>query len=372
MSSGFLLINKPKHATSHDAVAYLRKATGIQKIGHSGTLDPLAEGLLVVAVGREATKDMSELSTLDKRYEAIITLGAESETYDAEGPITLFNENANHCSMQDIIKNAISFLGNTEQIPPMYSAKKIRGKKMYDLARKGNVVERKPVIIKIYGINILSYNWPHLKLSIHCSSGTYIRKIAHDLGKLLGVGGYISELKRTAIGPIPLSRAIHLSAISNHNFENSLVAIDELSLQKYVMPKTRVITFGTFDCLHPGHVNYFEQAKKFGDELYTIVARDKTVERIKNKTPMHKESYRLKKVQKVPIVQQALLGNIDDPYKVLSDIKPHVICLGYDQRSFTIGLEDALDRLKLNAKIVRLAPFCEDKYKSSLYKNANR
>jgi len=371
MPSQFLIINKPKGITSHDVVARLRKLTGVQKIGHSGTLDPLAEGVLILAVERESTKALHGMIGLDKTYEAVVRLGAKSTTYDAEGSITpLEGEESYHPALSAIQENVNEFLGNIKQIPPAFSAKKIYGQKLYELARKGIEVSAKPSAVSVYELAIQNYAYPRLWLRIHCSSGTYIRSIAHDLGMLLNVGGYIEELKRTAIGPISITRSALLEDITSQNSASLLVSFEQLGLAEYEKPRTRAMAFGTFDYLHRGHLNYFQQAKEYADELYVVVARDETVKRVKNETPSHSEDERLRKVQALPIVHKALLGNLDDPYLVIRDINPQVICLGYDQRSFTDGLAPALTRLKLHPKIVRLSPYHPERYKSTLYKMA--
>lgn len=364
--SGFLIINKPKNCTSHDVVALLRKITGIKKIGHSGTLDPLATGLLLIAVGRTSTKQLGDFIKLDKTYEAVIKLGAASETYDAQGPVTPPQKNAVEKNLSDVWDAVRQFTGNIKQIPPMHSAKKVKGKKLYELARKGKKIAREPAEISIYEISILDYSWPFLTLRIHCSSGTYIRSIAHDIGKALRVGGYLEELKRTAIANIALKNSVLLSKITSENWKEYMA--EKPIAPDYEKPKTRVIAFGTFDYLHPGHINYFEQAKKYGDKLYVIVARDKTARSVKTNPPDHNENFRLDKVKQAGIADYARLGNIDDPYKILDEIKPHVICLGYDQKSFVENLERELKKRNLNSRIIKCEPFKPKKHKSSFYK----
>lgn len=203
MTSGFLLINKPKDWTSHDVVAYLRKIIGVKKIGHAGTLDPFATGLLIVGVGREATKRLDKFKVLPKTYIATLKLGGTSDTYDSTGKITMTqwpNGTIKKPSLEKINKILKKFIGKQLQTPPMYSAKKVGGKKLYELARKGVEVERQPANIEIYNIKLLEYNWPYLKIEINCSTGTYIRSLAHDIGQALGCGAYCDELERVKIG----------------------------------------------------------------------------------------------------------------------------------------------------------------------------
>ncbi len=208
-------------------VAFLRKKLKEKTIGHAGTLDPFATGLLIIGVGRESTKRLDEFKNLPKTYIATIRLGATSNTYDKTGTITnchsdpptggeeslsqslngqrsfatTQDDNQRHApSLKQIKKTIKSFIGKQLQTPPMFSAKKINGQKLYDLARKGIEIERKPCEIEIYDIAILDYSWPILKIEIKCSTGTYIRSLANDIGAKLGVGAYCEELVRTAIG----------------------------------------------------------------------------------------------------------------------------------------------------------------------------
>jgi len=224
--SGFILIDKPIDWTSHDVVGYIRgflkrhNLTDIKrpKVGHAGTLDPFATGLLIVGIGREATKRIDEFKNMPKEYVATIRFGAVSDTYDKTGTITINKvDNTPHITEEHIKTLLKDFVGKQEQIPPMYSAKKIGGKKLYELARKGIEIERKPHIIEIYSIdllNIISSNQSDSKhieaieVRISCSTGTYIRTLAHDIGAALGTGAYCEELRRTRIGAYNVDDAI--------------------------------------------------------------------------------------------------------------------------------------------------------------------
>ncbi len=216
--SGFMykLIDKPVDWTSHDVVAKIRgiarKVTGNKKIkvGHAGTLDPFATGLLIVGIGREATKRLDEFKALPKTYIATLKLGATSDTQDSDGVITKTrkHENTKTPTENKVIDILQNFIGKQEQIPPMYSAKKIGGKKLYDLARKGIEIEREPNEIEIFNIKLLDYNYPDLKIEVDCSTGTYIRTLAHDIGKKLDCGAYCDELRRTRIGEFDVDKAI--------------------------------------------------------------------------------------------------------------------------------------------------------------------
>ncbi|MGB9598655.1 MAG: tRNA pseudouridine(55) synthase TruB, partial [Minisyncoccales bacterium] len=199
MEGGFLLVNKPSGLSSHDLVDRLRKITGIKKIGHGGTLDPFAQGLLILGISREFTKRLSFFQKKDKQYIATLKLGFESDTFDREGKIV--KKEVKEIPKIEKIKEVLkSFLGEIEQIPPPFSAKKIKGKKLYQFARKGIFLKRKASKIKIYQISILNYRFPFLKIKVKCSAGTYIRSLAFDLGKKLKCGALLEELIRTKIG----------------------------------------------------------------------------------------------------------------------------------------------------------------------------
>lgn len=254
---GIYLISKPKGITSHDVVDYLRKVTGEKTIGHAGTLDPLATGLMIVAIGREFTKKISQFSKLDKEYVAEATLGATSTTYDAEGVVISsrhpgptdrrsssdsgsrprfrlplgqrparaggggrndreeIREDSSIPNVEKIESVLQNYIGQQNQMPPIFSAKKIKGQKAYDLARQGKEVELKAVPVNIYDIKLINYQYPILKFSTKVSSGTYIRSLVHDIGQKLGAGAYMSGLIRTAIGNYQLTQAIDLQQIKS-------------------------------------------------------------------------------------------------------------------------------------------------------------
>jgi tRNA pseudouridine55 synthase len=219
---GFLLINKPAGITSHDVVDKLREITGIRKIGHAGTLDPFAKGLLILAVGREFTKQLSVFQKKDKEYIATLKLGAESDTFDRDGKI-VERKVKKIPRKEEVDKVLKSFVGEIEQFPPIFSAKKIKGKKLYELARKGIKFKVKPEKVKIYEILILKYKFPYLKIKVECSSGTYIRSLANDIGKKLSCGAYLESLIRTKIGEIPLKKAVELSKLNPKNWKDFLI-----------------------------------------------------------------------------------------------------------------------------------------------------
>lgn len=218
---GYIFIDKQPDWTSHDVVAKLRSITKIKKIGHAGTLDPFATGLLIVGVGRPATKHLDDFHLLQKTYITKIKLGQNSTTYDTEGEITDINLELQP-SKQEILEILQNMHGLQDQLPPIYSAKKINGQKMYDLARKGIEIDRKPHQINIFEIKLLSYNYPEIEISVTCSTGTYIRTIAHDIGQKLKTGAYCKELRRTSIGKFDVNKASLLSDVSSENVENLL------------------------------------------------------------------------------------------------------------------------------------------------------
>lgn len=215
----FLLVNKPAGITSHDVIDRLRRISGIRKIGHAGTLDPFATGLLLVAIERSSTKRLGEFLKLDKRYRATIFFGATSDTQDVTGAI-IPRELVSERTEQDVRKVLPTFTGHISQIPPMYSAKKIGGKKLYELARRGEEIVRPAHDIEIYSIEIVWFAWPRAVIDVHCGSGTYIRTLCADIGETLGVGAYCEVLERTAIGDFTEDSAIELSDLNHENWEN--------------------------------------------------------------------------------------------------------------------------------------------------------
>ena len=211
----FILINKPKGITSHDVIDYLRKVTGIRKIGHSGTLDPLANGLLIVGIGRESTRQLEKFLKLPKTYLAEIFLGQERDTNDAEGKIISEKKNLQPFPVEKIKKTLSKFLGEQKQIPPKFSAIKIKGRKAYQLARRKKAFQLPPRKITIFQIDLLKYQFPYLKIKVRCSSGTYIRALARDIGYQLECGAYLSNLCRLAIGDFNLDQAVEINKIDN-------------------------------------------------------------------------------------------------------------------------------------------------------------
>ena len=218
---GFLNIYKPAGMTSHDVVYKIRKISGIKQVGHTGTLDPFAEGVLPVCLGK-ATR-LIEYLTDDKEYLATVQFGKSTATYDLEGEVT--NISAFKVYENDILTALKNFEGEIEQLPPIYSAIKVNGKKLYDYARKGQDVEIKPRKVFIEKIELKSFDYENqsAEILIKCSKGTYIRSIAHDLGKITGAYAYLTKLTRTQAGKFIINDAIKLDEIENNFSTNMLI-----------------------------------------------------------------------------------------------------------------------------------------------------
>ena len=210
---GILLIDKPSGLTSHDIVAAIRKRSGIRKVGHAGTLDPMATGLLLLLLG-SYTKRSLFFSGFDKEYEAVIRLGIATDTGDREGTVIAQREIDGVSLSEDFMTRCISsFRGTLQQVPPMYSAKKIGGKKLYQYARKGMAVEREPRMVTIQKMEIADIALPYIRILVACSKGTYIRQLAHDIGEKIGCGAHLASLRRTGIGPFSIQDAIPFNSL---------------------------------------------------------------------------------------------------------------------------------------------------------------
>lgn len=207
---GILPIDKPKGRSSFSLIPILRKKLQVQKIGHIGTLDPIASGVLVFLIGKNYTKIQGSLMKVDKEYNVRAKLGSATATYDTEGKITHIS--SKEPTLQEITTVLQSFQGNILQIPPMFCAKKHQGNRLYALARRGITIPREPVPVTVQ-VSTQSYSYPHLELHICCSSGTYVRSIVHDLGTLLGCYAHIEELCRTRCGEFRIQECISLSDI---------------------------------------------------------------------------------------------------------------------------------------------------------------
>ena len=226
MMDGVLNIRKEKGYTSFDVVAKLRGILHMKKIGHTGTLDPEAEGVLPVVLGK-ATKLVDLLTEKQKTYEALLHLGLETDTQDMTGKV--LREQPVNVTEEEASAVIRSFLGEQQQIPPMYSALKVDGKKLYELAREGKTVERKPRTVHFYEIEIKKIELPYIRFSVTCSKGTYIRTLCHDIGQKLGCGGCMEELIRTRSGNFDLEDSMTLAqveeAVKNGTIENRVIRI---------------------------------------------------------------------------------------------------------------------------------------------------
>lgn len=222
MINGIINVYKEKGYTSHDVVAKMRGILKIKKIGHTGTLDPDAEGVLPVCIGK-ATKLVDMITDKDKTYEAVLKLGITTDTQDMTGKVLSTREvKVNKQEIEAAIK---SYIGEYEQLPPMYSAIKVNGKKLYELARQGKEIERKRRPVIIYDIRILDFNEKdnEIRVSVDCGKGTYIRTLLYDIGETLGCGGTMKSLLRVAVGSFQLSQALKLDEIEKLNREGQLL-----------------------------------------------------------------------------------------------------------------------------------------------------
>lgn len=213
---GIYPIFKPKGPTSFTMIAQLRKITGIKTIGHTGTLDPLASGVLVVAIGREFTKKLDIIVQQEKEYVTMIKLGVTSTTDDEEGEKTVSElSNGENFPISQAQVQAVlpEFVGTIQQTPPIYSAIKIQGKPAHRRVRKGQTVTLQPRPVEIKSLELVSYTWPFLELKIVCGKGVYIRSLARDIGEILGTGAYMAELVRTRVGQFSLDEAIRLPEV---------------------------------------------------------------------------------------------------------------------------------------------------------------
>ncbi len=221
---GFINLNKPTGITSHGAAQKLKKITGIRRIGHSGTLDPMASGVLVMAVGK-ATKLVEFLRKDDKTYEAVIRLGVTSDTYDATGQITETPPPVPIPSGAQIRSAIEQFAGEIEQMPPKFSAIKVKGTPAYKLARDGKEVELKPRKVTIHEIKLVEFRHPLVSIKVKCSAGTYIRSIAHDLGQRLKTGAVLDALHRTQAGDFDIKDSVELDDVTEENWQEYLLPV---------------------------------------------------------------------------------------------------------------------------------------------------
>ncbi|MCM8525708.1 MAG: tRNA pseudouridine(55) synthase TruB [Lentisphaeraceae bacterium] len=233
-ASGLLLVNKPKEWTSHDVVNFARRRFNFKKVGHCGTLDPNATGLLILVVGH-ATKASEMLAGEDKTYTTVMTLGKETSSHDGEGDVVKESP-WDHITEEQVTEVLNSFVGPQQQIPPMVSAVKKGGKKLYELARKGIEIEREPRPITIHSISIGKINLPEVEFTVRCSKGTYIRTLCHDIGIKLGSSAYMSELVRTESGGFSLENSFEIEDMKT--WERDTFLDNMIQLRDFIMERT--------------------------------------------------------------------------------------------------------------------------------------
>ncbi len=224
--NGLLLVDKPAGVTSHDVVDYLRKASGLRRIGHTGTLDPNATGLLVLCLGK-ATRLSEHLTGLDKTYEGTMRLGVTTTSHDIEGEV-LEERPVPDITLEEIQQACNNYLGDIEQVPPMVSAVKVGGERLYKLARRGEEVERPPRQVHVAAFEALRYTPPDAELRVQCSSGTYVRSLCHDVGQDLGCGAALAALRRTYVGRFSVADARPMATFETQaDVEAALLPLDE-------------------------------------------------------------------------------------------------------------------------------------------------
>lgn len=229
--SGVLVVDKPVGLTSHDVVQVIRKGTGIRRAGHTGTLDPRASGVLVILIG-PAVRLSEYVSASDKRYQAIIRLGASTDTYDADGRVT--SQAPVNITEEQFEVALQQFVGEIEQVPPPYSAVKVKGRKAYEMAREGEEVDLQPRKIQVYNLELLEWAPPEAVIDVYCSSGTYVRSLAHDLGNVLGCGAHLIGLRRTKSGRFTLRDAVPLRRLRE--------AFDAGNWYQYLIPAAEALS----------------------------------------------------------------------------------------------------------------------------------
>lgn len=249
--SGVLVVDKPVGLTSHDVVQVVRKGTNIKRAGHTGTLDPRASGVLVILLG-PAVRLSEYVSASDKRYQAVVRLGTSTDTYDSEGRITR-SAPVDHITEEQFQEALKGFVGEIEQVPPPYSAVKVKGRKAYEMAREGEEVELAPRRIHVYNLELLEWAPPEAVIDVYCSSGTYVRSLAHDLGEKMGVGAHLVGLRRTKSGRFTLRDAVPLRKLRE--------AFEDGSWYQYLIPAAEALsewpaielTFEQMDLIRHGH-----------------------------------------------------------------------------------------------------------------------
>jgi len=218
MTEGIIIVDKPDGMTSHDVVACVRKKFKMRRVGHAGTLDPLATGVLVLLLGK-ATKLFTKFVDFDKAYRATLILGVKTTSADTQGEI-INRAPYDHITLQQVEEVFKKFDGDIEQIPPMVSAVKVKGRKLYQLARKGIEIERKARPIRIDCLKIEEFSPPKIRFYLECSKGTYVRQLADDVGTLLGCGACVSQIQRTKVGAYLIEDAVNLEDLNESHIRN--------------------------------------------------------------------------------------------------------------------------------------------------------
>ena len=284
--SGVLVIDKPVGMTSHAVVQVVRQGTGIRRAGHTGTLDPRASGVLIVLVG-PAVRLSEFVSASDKRYQAIIRLGETTDTYDGDGEV--LSRSPVDITAEQIEEALTQFEGTVEQIPPAYSAKRIHGKKAYELAREGEEVELEAKEIDVYHLELLEWDPPEAIIDVYCSSGTYVRSLANDLGEVLGCGGHLVGLRRTKSGEFALRDAIQLRKLED--------AFQTGDWYKYLIPAaealsdwpSRELSFEEVDLVRHGHRVPVEVAPENPDHWVRAISQQGELVALMEYLPEEKE-----------------------------------------------------------------------------------
>lgn len=278
---GMILVHKPEGLTSHDIVKEIRKALSIKKVGHFGTLDPMATGLLLTATGK-STRLFPYFSKLDKTYTGKIRLGFATNTYDATGEPT-GTEVTQMPDEKQVLETIKHFCGKILQAPPPYSAKKFKGKPLYVLARNQQEIALPPVEVHIYDFSLIKYHPPVLEFKVHCSSGTYIRSLAHDLGFAWGCGAHLAGLERLAIGKYHLKDSFSLEqirdSVESGHFTDFLIPIEQLlpEFPKIILSKNGAFLAQNGNTIFPEEISQPDISK---DSISSISADEDVVHRL--------------------------------------------------------------------------------------------
>ncbi len=271
---GILIVDKDRGRTSHDVVSRVRKVLGQKKVGHTGTLDPMATGVLVLCLGR-ATRIVRFLDDGEKAYTAEIRLGVSTDTFDAEGEVTEI-KGVPDFTMEELEAACEAFRGRIHQIPPMFSAVKVSGRKLYELARKGQEIPRAPREVTISELEILSYRTPILRIKVVCSKGTYIRALAYDIGTRLGPGAHLRALRRTRCGRFTEAQSLTLKQVA-YEVEADTIRQHVLSMDEALSHLLRVRVSGSEEgrFRHGAQVHRWDILEhKAGEEIARVIGAD--------------------------------------------------------------------------------------------------